>query len=120
MQWRFTGFYGESRRELRHRSWDLLKLLNTKSDLPWLCARDLNEKLDASEQIGGQGRSERQMEGFREVVSNCGFTDLSFIGLPYNWDNRQPARHNVKVRLDRGLATADFLNLFNTVKVWHV
>ena len=27
---------------------------------------------------------------------------------------------NVKVWLDRGLANADFLNLFNTVKVWHV
>jgi len=26
----------------------------------------------------------------------------------------------VKVRLDRGLANADFLNLFNIVKVWHV
>ena len=27
--WRFTGFYGESRRELRYRSWVCLKYLNT-------------------------------------------------------------------------------------------
>ena len=27
--WRFTGFYGESRSELRYRSWDLLKLLQS-------------------------------------------------------------------------------------------
>jgi len=27
-EWRFMGFYGESRRELRHRSWDLFKLLS--------------------------------------------------------------------------------------------
>lgn len=27
---------------------------------------------------------------------------------------------NIKVRLDRGLATADFLDLFHSVKVWHV
>jgi hypothetical protein len=57
--WRFTGFYGEARRELRYRSWDLLKLLCSRSDLPWLCAGDFNEVLNANEQIGGQGRSER-------------------------------------------------------------
>jgi len=46
--------------------------------------------------------------------------DLGFIGLPYTWDNRQQGRDNVKVRLDRGLATAAFLDLFNDVKVHHV
>jgi hypothetical protein len=111
-KWRFTGFYGESRRELRYRSWDCLNLLNNRSSLPWLCAGDFNEILHASEQFGGAGRSERQMEGFRGAVANCGFTDLGFIGLPYTWDNRQDAYHNVKVRLDRGLATDPFLDLY--------
>lgn len=27
--WRFTGFYGESKRELRYQSWDLIRFLNT-------------------------------------------------------------------------------------------
>lgn len=26
--WRFTGFYGEARRENRHRSWELMHYLN--------------------------------------------------------------------------------------------
>lgn len=119
-EWRFTGFYGEARRELRHRSWELLKFLNSKNDHLWLCADDLNEVLHASEQISRQGRSERQMEGFREAVEECGFVDLGFIGLPYTWDNRQPANTNVKCRLDRGLANAGFLDIFQSVKVWHV
>lgn len=58
-KWRFTRFYGESRRELRHRSWDCLRWLNTQSSLPWLCVGDFNEVLLASEQFGGAGRSER-------------------------------------------------------------
>lgn len=29
--WRFTGFYGESRRELWYRSWELMKYLNAQS-----------------------------------------------------------------------------------------
>jgi hypothetical protein len=118
--WRFTGFYGEARRELRHRSWDLLKLLNERCDLPWLCAGDFNEVLHANEQIGGQGRSERQIEGFRDAVADCGFVDLGYIGLPYTWDNRQPTATNIKCRLDRGLANASFLQIFQTVKVWHI
>lgn len=120
VQWRFTGFYGEPNKDFRFQSWNLLKHLKSRSNLPWLCAGDFNECLDASEHIGGQGRPERQMEGFREAVEVCGFTDLGYIGLPYTWDNRQPTGRNVKVRLDRGLADEGFMNLFSNNKVWHI
>jgi hypothetical protein len=53
-------------------------------------------------------------------VSICGFNDLGFIGLPYTWDNRQDDDHNIKVKLDRVLATDSFLSIFRDVKVWHV
>ena len=98
----------------------MLKRLSTHGNLPWICAGDFNETLRAEEQIGGQGRSERQMEVFREAVQTCSLVDLGFIGLPYTWDNMQQGDANIKVRLDRGLATADFLDLFHSVKVWHV
>ena len=49
--WRFTGFYGEPRRERRHRSWELLHFLSNQSSAPWLCAGDFNEILDATEQF---------------------------------------------------------------------
>ena len=115
--WRFTSFYGEARHDLRDRSWDLLKLLNSSNNLPWLCAGDFNEVLHASEKIGGQGRSESQMEGFCEEVEYCGFSDLGYIGLLYMWDNRQPDSTNVKCRLDKGLANSKFLNLFQSARV---
>jgi hypothetical protein len=60
------------------------------------------------------------MEGFREAVEEYGFVDLSFIGLPYTWDNRQSDATNIKCRLDRGFATTGFLNIFPSIKVWHV
>ena len=118
--WRFTGFYGESRRELRHRSWELMKFLRTRNTLPWLCAGDFNEILDATEQFGGLVRPESQMDGFQDVVEVCGFADLGFSGLPWTWDNRQDGDRNVKVWLDRGLATANFLDLFRDITVRHV
>jgi hypothetical protein len=57
------------------------------------------------------------MEGFREVVDCCGFSDLGYIGLPYTWDNRQEGGNNIKVRNDRDLANSEFLNLFPSVRV---
>lgn len=76
--------------------------------------------LETHEEFGGQERPERQMEGFRDAVQVCDFMDLGFIGLPYTWDNRQQGGDNIKVWLDRGLATQSFLSLFKDVKVWHV
>lgn len=57
------------------------------------------------------------MEGFREVVDCCGFSDLGYIRLPYTWDNRQEGGNNIKVRNDRDLANSEFLNLFPSVRV---
>lgn len=118
-QWRFTGFYGEARRENRHRSWELMNFLNNQSNAPWLCAGDFNEILDASEQFGGAQRPERQMDGFRDAVSACGFFDLGFTGLSYTWDNCQEGTHNIKVRLDRAFANASFVDLFKQIRVYH-
>jgi hypothetical protein len=118
--WRFTGFYGEARRERRHRSWELMEFLSTQSMAPWFCAGDFNEILDAHEQFGGVTRPESQMDGFRNAVSMCGFTDLGFIGLPYTWDNRQQDGHNIKVQLDRAFANEAFSDMYRETKVWHV
>lgn len=118
--WRFTGFYGETQRDLRYRSWDLLRFLNTQSKVPWFCVGDFNETLDAREQFGRLTRPKRQMDGFRDAVSICDFTDLGFFGLPYTWDNRQQGDRNIKVRLDRAFANPGFVDMFRDIKVWHV
>ena len=72
--------------------------------------------MSSSEGRGGQ-RGKRRALG---AVQACSFVDLDYIRLPYTWDNRQHSGDNMKVRLDRGLASATFLSLFRDVKVWHV
>jgi hypothetical protein len=119
-QWRFTGFYGDPSRSRRKESWKLLKFLRNSSTLPWLCGGDFNEVLHDHEQLGGIDREEWKMEGFRETVEYCGFTDLVFSGLPYTWDNRREGAHNIKVRLDRCLADNGLLDLYGDSSVVHV
>lgn len=56
-KWRFTGFYGELDTQKRVESWDLLRDLNQKFRLPWLCAGDFNELVQSDEKLGGNRRS---------------------------------------------------------------
>jgi hypothetical protein len=61
----------------------MLRFLRNETDLPWLCVGNFNEIIYAHEQFGGNDRGEWMMEGFRDVISYVGFTDLGFSGLPY-------------------------------------
>jgi hypothetical protein len=42
---------------------------------------------------------------FREVQSHCDLHDFDFIGVPWTFDNKQKDERNVKVRLDRAVAS---------------
>lgn len=119
-QWRFTGFYGEPRRELRKNSWYLLRFLRAQSAASWLCAGDFNEVLNGEEHFGINDREAWQMNAFQDVVTDCGFSDLGFKGLPYTWDNKQDGDRNVKARLDRAFGDDRFLDVFGDSSVQHI
>jgi hypothetical protein len=50
-------------------------------------------------------RPDRQMLEFREVPSHCDLHDIGVTGLPWTYDNQQEGDRNVKVRLDRAVAS---------------
>lgn len=45
-----------------------------------MCAGDFNEILLSHEKLGGAPRSETAMREFRELVDDCGFMDLGYVG----------------------------------------
>ena len=58
-RWRFTGIYGESRAELKHETWTVMRDLHdqyVQDQMPWLCAGDFNEILFHHEKEGGVPR----------------------------------------------------------------
>ena len=83
--WRFIGFYGEPVTHKCYESWDMLRQLNNRFMLPWLCSGDFNEIMKSSEKLGGSCRSHAQMQLFRDVIDECGFIDLDFIGSQFTW-----------------------------------
>ncbi|XP_075636864.1 uncharacterized protein LOC142609123 [Castanea sativa] len=60
------------------------------------------------------------MEGFRDVVSACGFEDLGFSSLKFTWCNMQEGSNRVYLRLDRAFANSKCFNIFKDAKVYHL
>ena len=70
--------------------------------------------------LGGRQRSARQMEEFRDVLDECGFWDLGFMGGKFTWCNGHPDGFTIWERLDRVVATMEWLDKFPTTKVIHL
>ena len=119
-KWRITGFYGCSEVQKRKESWDQLKALNRRFQLPWLCFGDFNEILSMDEKMGGACRSQRQMEGFRSAVNACCFKDLGFFGPKFTWCNMQEGDDRVYLRLDRAFATQSWADNYKEARVHHI
>ena len=106
-EWRFTRFYGELDTQKRHEAWGRLRSLKARGKAPWLCAGDFNEVTKQLEKIGGRARPHGQMQGFRDVLDECGFMDLGFVGPMFTW-HKHFENYTVWERLDRAVATNDW------------
>ena len=97
VRWRVTGFYGNPETALRHRSWALLRRLQTMSVRPWLLLGDFNKIVALDEKHGREDKCLRQMAGFRDVLTDCSLLDLGFIGPEFTWSNRREDEELVQV-----------------------
>ncbi|KAG2602314.1 hypothetical protein PVAP13_5KG672007 [Panicum virgatum] len=112
--------YGEPRVEDRHKLWEILQQLKTRCSDPWVVIGDFNETMWQYEHFSETKLGERQMADFRDVLEDCGLKDLGFSGLLWTYDNRKSGDRNVKVRLDRGVATQSWTNRFFDASVTHL
>ena len=98
--WRFTGFYGEPRWADKHLSWDRIRELKTVNTMPWLLMGDMNEILYPFEKEGGNPRPTHFTEAFRDVIDECGLSDLGYTGDKFTWH-----RAGIREQLDRALVS---------------
>lgn len=119
-RWRGTFVYGEPRSQDRLKMWTLLRRIKSNAALPWLMIGDFNEAMWQSEHWSRVRRSERQMKDFREALADCDLHDLGFHGVPWTYDNNQRGANNVRVRLDRAVASPAWLGRFRQASITHL
>ena len=119
-RWRGTFVYGDPMPSERHHMWTLLRRIKNESTEPWLMLGDFNEAMWQDEHFSRSRRSERLMMDFREILSHCDVHDLGFFGVPWTFDNKQRGDRNVKVRLDRAVASPAWSQRFPEARVQHL
>ena len=60
------------------------------------------------------------MKGFRNAINACGFQDMGYEGPNFAWCNRRFEGERIHLRLDRVLATIDWMELYRNSKVYHI
>ncbi|XP_065633926.1 uncharacterized protein LOC136069391 [Quercus suber] len=82
---------------------------------------DLLVSMESQLRIRGcSNRSQFQTQLFQDVIDKCGFIDLGFVGTPYTWQKHFVDGHSIWEKLDRGLATNDWLMKFLGVRIQHL
>lgn len=74
---------------------------------------DFNEIINKEKKQGGHPRPEKQMDGFKHALGVNGLFDLGWKGTKYTWTNRHTDNTFTKMRLDRVVATKDWID-----KIW--
>lgn len=85
-----------------------------------MCFGDFNCILAHSEKQGGGPKNQHEINGFRLVVDYCHLQDIRYEGYPFTWSNNRVGEDNVQERLDRFLASDEWLSLYPCSMVEHL
>jgi hypothetical protein len=87
---------------------------------PWLCIGDFNFVIDQFEKLGGKPVASSSHCPFRNFIDHLGLVDLGFVGNPFTWCNNRQGIATIKERLDRGLASFDWVHLHPNFSLIHL
>jgi hypothetical protein len=87
---------------------------------PWICIGDFNMILDQSDKTSGLPYATSSRDFFRSFMNSCGMIDLSFSGNPFTWSNHREGRHLIKQRLDKGVVSIQWFELFPSHSIYHL
>ncbi|XP_071918894.1 uncharacterized protein [Coffea arabica] len=80
---------------------------------------DFNDVCSNEEKWGGRMREEWSFHDFKNFIQETQMIDIGFEGNPWTWCN-QWKTGEIKQRLDRGLSSGGWHNLFEHTKCTHI
>ncbi|KAM1131908.1 hypothetical protein FF1_046364 [Malus domestica] len=117
--WYLFAIYASTDEKKRRDQWGYLSRRLGNNRGKTLLIGDFNDILCNDEKEGGNYRPTASMRDFREFVAQNELMDLGFVGYPFTWRNNQEAKP-IQQRLDRGLATMGWQDLYPENTIRHV
>jgi hypothetical protein len=100
--------------------WDSMCSVGNSYIGPWLCIGDFNMILDQSEKTGGKPYACSSTDPFHHFINEFGLIDLGFSGNLFTWSNHRDGDNLIKERLNRGLASPQWIHLFPSYSIRHL
>jgi len=100
--------------------WTTLVVFGDNCDFPWLCIGDFNAITAQHDKLGGRPFPMFSRNTFSSFMNQFGMIDLGFSGNPYTWSNHRQGHCLIKERLDRGIATNQWIQHFPSFSVTHL
>lgn len=118
--WMLTCMYGSPYTALRQAQWDYLAQQSCNVCIPWVIVGDLNITLHTSEKQSFSTHTAPSHSSIVQAIDQMGLMDVPFSGSPFTWCNNRQQSAQVRVRLDRALATPNWLLNFKNALVYHL
>jgi hypothetical protein len=90
------------------------------SPLSWCVIGDFNDLLSQADKKGRLPHPNWLCTGFRSAVNDCDLTDIQLEGYPFTWIKSSGTDHMIEERLDRALASSDWLTEFPNAKLRNI
>ncbi|KAF9592580.1 hypothetical protein IFM89_016031 [Coptis chinensis] len=110
--WFFSFVYGEPAAHNRNKVWNELRGLAPLIPGPWCLFGDFNAIAQLNEKIGGKSTISKSMHEFNNLINDLGLVDLGFKGPKFTWSNNRRIGDHVLERLDRAMASTEWIALF--------
>lgn len=118
--WMISFVYGPLYQKHTSDFWNVLAQFGEAHIVPWLCIGDFNDITAQSDKFGGQPVNCSFSNHFSSFMDSFGMIDLGFSGNPYTWSNHRQGCSLIKERLDRGIATNNWIHLFPSFSITHL
>ncbi|XP_073051702.1 uncharacterized protein [Primulina eburnea] len=115
--WLLTIVYGSPNPTLRKRLWQDLTKENLNIQGPWLSIGDYNSVCYEHETSTTNGATHHRSAGFNDWLFNQGLIYIGFSGSRFTWVRGLSSATFKGARLDRGVCTIEWSELFPEAKV---